>query len=82
MAAKKYVSDYIDQVIIDSNNWNPNREDYITMLNKFSSFIFESDCYWGWKASDRIEEVFDDNMFCFVWENMKEKLMCLKLFHY
>tara|TARA_A100001011_G_scaffold287871_1_gene298861 strand:- start:1673 stop:2593 length:921 start_codon:yes stop_codon:yes gene_type:complete len=73
MAAKKYVSDYIDQISIDSNNWTPNREDYVSMLNKFSSFIFENDCYWGWKASDRIGEVFDDKMFCFVWENMKQK---------
>ena len=63
----KYNSDYIDQIEIKHDNWTPGKDDYIVILNKFSSFVFENDCYWGWKASDRIGEVFNDEVLSFVW---------------
>jgi len=68
--AARYTSDYINQAEIKSDEWTPDEGDFEVIIRKFSNFVFESDCYWGWKASDRIGEVFDDKMLSFVWNNI------------
>ena len=74
----EYNSEFINELEISSSGWTPSDEDYVKLINFFANFIIKDDCYWGWRNSDKIENIFNDDVFGFVWNkfpNMRPSII-------